>query len=76
MSNEFLTLKEVSAMLQVSEQTIRNYIKKGDLIAIKFGNTHRAPVRIRRSDLDTFLGANIYEGSNDDDANTGDDNHD
>jgi len=75
MGNEFLTLKEVSAMLQVSEQTIRNYIKKGDLIAIKFGNTHRAPVRIRRSDLDTFLGANIYEGSSDD-SNTGDDNHD
>jgi len=76
MSNEFLTLKGVSALLQVSEQTIRNYIKKGDLIAIKFGTTHRAPVRIRRSDLDAFLGANIYEGSSEDVDNTGDGNLD
>ena len=76
MSDEFLTLKEVSGLLQVSEQTIRNYIKKGDLIAIKFGTTHRAPVRIRRSDLDTFLGANIYNGDNDDVENTGDDSND
>ena len=76
MSDEFLTLKEVSGLLQVSEQTIRNYIKKGDLIAIKFGTTHRAPVRIRRSDLDTFLGANIYNGDNDVLENTGDDSND
>lgn len=61
MTVEYLTIKEVAELLRVSDQTVRNYIKNGSLVAIKFGRSHRAPVRIHITALDDFIGVSIAE---------------
>jgi excisionase family DNA binding protein len=48
---EFYTVEEVAKLLELKEQTIRDYINRGQLSAYKFGKTWR----IRRIDLDKFL---------------------
>jgi len=64
MAAEYLTIKEVAELLRVSDQTVRNYIKKGSLVAIKFGQSHRAPVRIHITALNDFIGMSIAESGN------------
>jgi len=54
-SEEYLTTKEVASLLRVSDQTIRSYVKKGMIPAIKFGTSRRSTVRIPKSGLDKFL---------------------
>ena len=54
-SEEYLTTKEVATLLRVSDQTIRSYVKKGMIPAIKFGASRRSTVRIPKSGLDEFL---------------------
>jgi excisionase family DNA binding protein len=49
--DEFLTVAEVAEMLKLNQQTIRNWIDKGDLAAVRIGRR----VRIRREDLDAKL---------------------
>ena len=44
---DFLTVNEVATMLNVNEQTIRNYINKKDLKAYKIGGSYQ----IDKSDL-------------------------
>ena len=66
MAAEYLTIKEVAELLRVSDQTVRNYIKNGSLIAIKFGRSHRAPVRIHIDALNEFIGVSIAESGKDD----------
>ena len=61
MTAEYLTIKEVAELLRVSDQTVRNYIKNGSLVAIKFGRSHRAPVRIHITALNDFIGVSIAE---------------
>lgn len=51
--DEFLTVDEVASLLKVNPQTVRNTIDRGDLAAVRFGRR----VRVRRVDLDTFIGA-------------------
>lgn len=50
-SDKLLTIKESALYLKVHWQTIRNYIKNGDITAIKFGHN----VRIHQSELDRFV---------------------
>ena len=45
---EYLTIREVTDLLKVSERTVRRWIGKGDLPAVKIGRS----VRIRREDID------------------------
>jgi len=47
----FLTPQEVSGLLRVSVQTVRRWIKDGELPAYKVGRGWR----IRKGDLDTWL---------------------
>lgn len=49
--NEFLTIEEVSKLLHVTNQTVRNYIKKGDFQAKKI----KRRVLVSRSSIDRFL---------------------
>ena len=42
-----VTIKQAAAILQVTTQTIHNYIGRGELIPVKKGNT----IRIRTQDL-------------------------
>ena len=52
--DEFLTVAQVAETLQLSQQTVRNWIDRGELKAIRVGKRR---VSIRREDLDALLEA-------------------
>jgi len=54
--DKLLTLKETAKILRVSERTIMRYLKSGKLKASKVGQW-----RIKESDLEKFLKANLNE---------------
>ena len=61
MSDErWYDVKDIVDMLKVHEQTVRRWIKQGDLPAIMFGR--KGGYRIRASDLDAFLTAQAEKG--------------
>ena len=49
---EFLTVAEVAAILKLNQQTVRNWIDRGELPAVRVGARR---VRVRRSDFERFL---------------------
>jgi len=51
---QFYTVAEVAELLRVSESTIRNYIRRGYIKAIKFGMERRATVRIPKSEIESL----------------------
>lgn len=51
MDEQLMTVEEVAIMLNISEQTLRRYIRNKELKAIKFKRTYR----ITKEDLDSFL---------------------
>lgn len=51
MDEPLMTVEEVSVMLNISEQTIRRYIRSKELKAIKFKRSYR----ITRDDLNRFI---------------------
>jgi excisionase family DNA binding protein len=55
-SPEFLSVAEVAALLKMNQQTIRNWIDRGELSAVRLG-TRR--LRVRKSDLDVFLAGGV-----------------
>ena len=48
---EFYTTHEIAKILGLKEQTIRDYIKRGELAGHKFGKVFR----IRKDDFDRFV---------------------
>jgi excisionase family DNA binding protein len=52
-NEEFLTVAEVAELLKINQQTVRNWIDRGELAAVRAGRR----VRIRRSALDEVLTA-------------------
>jgi excisionase family DNA binding protein len=56
--DEFLTVPEIAELLTLNPQTIRNWIGRGGLPAVRVGSRR---VRIRRSDLDRLLEAGATE---------------
>lgn len=48
---KLLTITEVAWTLQLTPQTIRNYIKKGTLVAVKYGHT----LLVKESDLKAYI---------------------
>jgi excisionase family DNA binding protein len=53
-------VKEIVALLSVHEQTVRRWIKQGDLPAVMFGR--KGGYRVRARDLDGFLEAQLEKG--------------
>jgi excisionase family DNA binding protein len=51
------TIAEIVDMLKVHEQTVRRWIKEGQLPALALGR--KAGYRIRKQDLDEFLEARM-----------------
>jgi excisionase family DNA binding protein len=47
---DLLTVEEAAEILRVTPKTIREWIRKGDLVGLKFGKQWR----IRRLDLNSF----------------------
>jgi excisionase family DNA binding protein len=54
MSDQLLTVYEIAELLKVNPQTVRNRIDRGELSAVRVGSRR---VRVRTSDLDTFIAA-------------------
>lgn len=52
MNETFLTVMEVAETLKLNPQTVRNWIDRGELRAVRVGSRR---VRIRQSDLDALL---------------------
>lgn len=52
-NEEFLTVAEVAELLKINQQTVRNWIDRGELAAVRAGRR----VRIRRSALEEVLTA-------------------
>lgn len=51
MEKEYLTVSQVSKILQVHWQSVLNYIRRQDLTAIRIGRGYR----IDRAELDRFI---------------------
>lgn len=48
---QFLTVSDVASLLQLNQQTVRNWIEQGRLPALRVGRR----IRIRRADLDALI---------------------
>lgn len=48
----FSTTEEVAKLLKVDPESVRRYVRRGDLRAVKLGGKF---IRIDKADLDTFI---------------------
>lgn len=51
----FVSPNELAEMLGVSTTTVRRMIARGEIKAYRIGRTKRAPIRIKRSDIEKAL---------------------
>ncbi|MCD0459140.1 helix-turn-helix domain-containing protein [Roseiconus lacunae] len=58
---EWLTLKQVAAILQLSDWSVRRYAKQGHLRYVKTPG-ERGSLRFKREWVDQFMDANTHEG--------------
>lgn len=56
-ARQLLTVQEVADELRVSDMTVYRIIKRGELTAVRVGNSYR----IRRADLDEYLDAGLVQ---------------
>jgi excisionase family DNA binding protein len=59
MDETFLTVAEIADQLRVNQQTVRNWIDRGELAAIRLGARR---VRVRASELERFIAASSSAG--------------
>lgn len=59
MDERYLTVGEIAELLKVNQMTVRNWIDRGELIAVRPGGRR---VRVRQSDLDRFLEVSTARG--------------
>jgi len=52
--DEWLTVQEITRLLKVHEESVRRWIRSGELPAILLGST-KGGYRVRRGDYDRFL---------------------
>ena len=62
MEDELLTVPEVATLLKLNEQTVRRWLRTGRLRGVSLGS-RQAGWRVRRSDVDEFLGIDRGEGA-------------
>ncbi|HEV2128004.1 MAG TPA: helix-turn-helix domain-containing protein, partial [Thermomicrobiales bacterium] len=53
--DEWMTVQEVASDLKVNEETVRRWIRNGELDVLALGTSNRAGYRIRKRALDTFI---------------------
>lgn len=58
--DKYYTVQEVSSLLQVHWQSVLNYIKAGQLEAVKLGKGYR----ISQTALDSFIAERTTKGKN------------
>jgi excisionase family DNA binding protein len=57
LEHEVLSVREVAAVLRVSEDTVRNEISRGKLAAIMVGRGYRIPAEV----LERYLGLDVKD---------------
>ena len=62
MEEQFLTVEQVSKILQLHPYTVLKYIKDGKLRGMKLGRRYR----LKKSDVDEFLERNGFEKTKED----------
>lgn len=55
--NELLTVREVAGLLRVSQNCVYELVGRGRLACYRVGSTGRGAIRIRREDVEAYLGA-------------------
>jgi excisionase family DNA binding protein len=66
-NDEFLTVADVAELLKLNQQTVRNWIDRGDLPAVRIGRR----VRIRRSELEAMIDRGYTRGQTQTGAGSG-----
>ena len=56
-NNEWMTVQDVAKYLKVNEETVRRWIRDGELEVLSLGTSNRAGYRILKSALDAFIQA-------------------
>jgi excisionase family DNA binding protein len=54
-SQELLTVRDVAERLNVSVDTVRRYVRRGDLPIVRLGSGPAAPIRIRPDAVTRFI---------------------
>lgn len=54
LSRKFYSPKEVAELFSVTEQTVRDWIKSGELKSTRLGKGSRAPYRVPEAELQAF----------------------
>mgnify|MGYP001579592657 CR=1 FL=1 len=52
MEKQFYTVQEFAIKLNISDQTLRSWIKKGEIFAMKVGGDKKPHYRIHASEID------------------------
>jgi excisionase family DNA binding protein len=52
--------------LGLSQKTVRRYVDRGDLLAVRLGDGRSSPIRFRRRDLDDFIEDHVMPASSED----------
>jgi len=60
MNDTFLTVREVAKILRISTLTVYEYIKRGELSALRIGRYYR----IDKSDLNSFISSHKIKMTN------------
>ena len=55
-TDTFYTVKEVAKLLRVSESTVRNYVQRGVIKALRIGAGKRSTIRIPATEIKTLIG--------------------
>ena len=59
--DEWLTVQEITRILKVHEESVRRWIRGGELPAILLGSS-KGGYRVKATDLDAFLAAQADKG--------------
>lgn len=51
----WLTVEDVAKSLKVTEETVRRWIRQGELPVLQLGRSPRSGYRIRRDELERFV---------------------
>lgn len=63
MKTDLLTLQETADRLRLKPRTVREYVQKGKLRAVRLSAT--APLRFRALDVDRFVETSLTAGGED-----------
>lgn len=52
---DWMSVQDVAALLKVNEETVRRWVRNGELPVLKLGDDVRSGYRIRRDEVEAFI---------------------